>query len=191
MESIYELAGQLLDKHHEDWDAAIEEGVQMAIDDPEIFEEFTKPLLIRSIKDIIRNVGSARRSKIFNLVPTCQKGQSGESLQRNTYEKMRERMVAQENTIMELWLNKCKMKLKDAKRPDLAQEINMFNDNARWNDKRWMFLNEIYEGLKNGERVKDRFTRHQLEKIQLKVHKKIDLKYDRRVLDEEPEQAAA
>jgi len=181
---MYKLAEQLLDKHDEDWDAAIEEAIHKAITDPDIFEEYTKPLLENAIRGIVRTAGAARRSKIFNSVPTCPKGQSGESLQKNTYEKEQARTVVQETAIMEMWLNKCKKKLRDAMRSDLAQEVNMFNNHARWNEKRRSFLNEIYQGLENGDRVQDKFTNAQLEAIKQKVHRKVDSRFDKLVLEE-------
>lgn len=184
MDSIYELAAKLLDEHGENWDEAIEEAVQIAIDNPEIFEKFTRPLIVRSIKDIVRSVGALRRSKILNSVPTCPKGISGETFQKNPVANLEARAETMD-TVLDMWLNKRKKNLRNANKEDLAVEINMFNNHARWNDQRRLLLTELYNGLKNDETVGDKFTVKQAEQIWRRVRKFIDSKRNRLEVPEE------
>lgn len=53
MESIRQLAERLLDKHDENWDDAVKEGVQIVMSDKDFLREFTRPLLARALRNII------------------------------------------------------------------------------------------------------------------------------------------
>jgi hypothetical protein len=184
MKEIRQLATDLLEKHEQNWDLAIEEGITIALSDPDILEEFTRPLISQAIRSIIQNIGQQHRSKIFNSsfpsVPTCPKGVSGEDLQKGKEDKAIVQNFVLAETIMDMWLNKCKQKLGNATKQDLAVEIDMYADNSRWNEKRYLFFKSIYEGLKSdAQTVRKAFTVKQLEALKQKAHTRADARWKR------------
>lgn len=174
MEKIRKIAKKLIVDNNGDYDKAIKKCVEIILNNKNLLEKYTKPLLIQAIKNLVTKVGHIDRSHQFNgrspSVPTCPKGVSGETLQKqeniNTYAQIYKRQYE-----YSYWLNLCKKQLGDATKSDLRDEINMYLKNAKTNHKRALYFRSIYNLLQDNKiKVKEAITENKLQELLNTAH---------------------
>jgi hypothetical protein len=130
-------------------------------------------LLIKGIKQGVYSYISVNRSSIWNK--ETPKGVSGEALQKRGKRKAAESNV--KDTIMMMWMKNAQKPLGSCTRDDLAKEIQVFADHAKWNEEKRSFLASIHENIYEDQTVQDRYTETQLEKMRDNVKKKVGAQY--------------
>ncbi len=189
MKEITELANQMLDKHNENWDLAIEDGTKILMNDPELLDLYVKPLAQEGFKEIFYNIAHIRRNNAFNysssslkFTSTCPKGVSGETLQRKESIEAEVTVIARVY-LMNQWMNKSKKTIGEATRKDLIIESNMHFENVKGNEKQAIFYRTLADKMKSKELVKEKFTEDQLRETQQSVYKRITKKINKKIAE--------
>lgn len=187
MKEITELANQMLDKHHENWDLAVKDGTKILMNDPELLDLYIKPLAQEKFKEILLSIARIRRNKAYNhkplkFIPTCPKGTSGETLQRKESIEA-EVAVIERVYLMNQWMNIAKKFLGETTRKDLIMESNMHFENVKGNEKQAVFYRALADQMSSNEKVKEKFTEDQLRKTQESVYKRITKKIDKKIAE--------
>ena len=172
---VNRLAKELLEKHGQDWGKAAAEAVDIIMADPGSWESFIRPLVKSQVEQMVLNLGHVNRSVVFNgFVPTLPKGVSGETLCKQDVQAQVDAL-----DLLGMWLNKCKKPLGQATKEDLADEIAMFSDHVKWNDKKLEFLASIDARLEPGQMVGEVLDNAELAKVRASIERKVEKRHSR------------
>lgn len=176
MKELRRQIRQIIEECDHDWDAAADVLSDKLENDPKMYEEYVRPMIWKFAKNEVYNIGHLTRSqcwnnagKTFEETPNKQeKGVSGEDSHKGVVGDI---VVGMKNIqrMLDMPLNKCKKKLGEATRDDLALEINMYLEQAKSNHEKAVFYKEVQSSLVENEKVADCFTEESIKQIAHRV----------------------
>jgi hypothetical protein len=198
---VTNLVQELLTKHQEDREAAMEDAVGIILSNPGPWESLIRPLLVTAITTIVNNIAAGRRSALKRaatkldqepefefetessaccyagprFVETLPRGVDGNTLSKQNPEVISKAVILR---FLDKWqLNRVKKHLGDATKEDLEIEIDMFRNLAKGNDQVREFLTKLYDKLEPGQMVREVFTNMEIANLFNKTRKEMNTKW--------------